>query len=132
MRTGAIEPDITAADTMKLLTLRHPGRAAPIGDGNEEPADAVRGNPHLGAILIIEDVAHGTSSSAKLRITSTSWSWANFFSVRAPRNTVSTSVIVLPGTFGSSTIYSYGRLGLGRAYRERSSSKLPMNQTEHC
>jgi hypothetical protein len=29
MRTGAIEPDITAAGTINLLTLRHPGRATP-------------------------------------------------------------------------------------------------------
>jgi putative ATP-dependent endonuclease of the OLD family len=33
MRTGAIEPDITAAGTINLLTLRHPGRATPIGYG---------------------------------------------------------------------------------------------------
>jgi len=32
MRTGAIEPDIAAAGTMKPLTLHHPGRAAPIFD----------------------------------------------------------------------------------------------------
>jgi hypothetical protein len=30
MRTGAIEPDITAAGTINLLTLRHPGRATPV------------------------------------------------------------------------------------------------------
>jgi hypothetical protein len=37
MRTGAIEPDITAAGTINLLTLRHPGRATPIDDRPNPP-----------------------------------------------------------------------------------------------
>jgi hypothetical protein len=35
MRTGAIEPDITAAGTINLLTLRHPGRATPFWKWHE-------------------------------------------------------------------------------------------------
>jgi hypothetical protein len=37
MRTEAIEPDITAADAMKLLTLHHPGRVAPNSDAGDCP-----------------------------------------------------------------------------------------------
>lgn len=43
MRTGAIEPDIAAAGTMKLLTLHHPGRAAPFEVRGEREAVAVPG-----------------------------------------------------------------------------------------
>jgi RNA polymerase sigma factor (sigma-70 family) len=41
MRAGAIEPDIAAAGTIKLLTLRHPGRATPERDGIEVIGEVV-------------------------------------------------------------------------------------------
>jgi hypothetical protein len=63
MRTGAIEPDITAAGTINLLTLRHPGRATPNEDRCRSARSSSAGYAKPRSALVMVGYCHRSSLS---------------------------------------------------------------------